>query len=58
MIQGYDDNAEHNPNLMHHIQGVIIGIHLCDVINMEQTNELREPMYDVYDIHKNDNPQF
>lgn len=52
MIQGYDDNAEHNPRLMHHIQGVILGISMCDVLDMEEVNELRQRMYDVYDYHK------
>lgn len=52
MIQGYDDNAEHNPRLMHHIQGVILGISMCDVIDMEEANELRQRTYDVYEIHK------
>lgn len=52
MIQGYDDNAEHNPRLMQFIQGVILGISLCDVIDMEEANELRQRTYDVYEIHK------
>ena len=52
MIEGYDENAEHNQACMKFIQGVILGISMCDVITMEQSNELRQRMYDVYKFHK------
>ena len=52
MIEGYDENAEHNPAGMRHIQGVILGLGMGDVITMEQGSELRERLHDVYDIHK------
>lgn len=52
MIEGYDENAEHNPTGMKFIQGVILGLGMGDVITMEQTSELRERLHDVYKFHK------
>lgn len=55
MIEGYDENAEHDPASMRHIQGVILGLSMGDVITMEQSSELRERMYDIYKFHKEEN---
>lgn len=55
MIEGYDENAEHNHAGMQFIQGVILGLGMGDVITMEQETELRERLYDVYDYHKEEN---
>lgn len=52
MIEGYDENAEHNPRGMQFIQGVILGLGMGDVITLEQEAELRERMYDIYRFHK------
>lgn len=52
MIEGYDENAEHDPASMRHIQGVILGLSMGDVITMEQSSELRERLHDVYKFHK------
>lgn len=52
MIECYDKNEEHNPASMRHIQGVILGLSMGDVITMEQSTELRERLHDVYDYHK------
>ena len=41
MIEGYDENAEHNHAGMKFIQGVILGLSMSDVITMEQSSELR-----------------
>lgn len=55
MIEGYDENAEHNPAGMRFIQGVILGLGMGDVITMEQSSELRERMHDIYKFHKEEN---
>lgn len=52
MIEGYDENAEHNHASMKFIQGVILGLSIGDVITMEQSSELRERLHDVYTFHK------
>jgi hypothetical protein len=52
MIEGYDENAEHNHAGMKFIQGVILGLSMGDVITMEQSSELRERLHDVYKLHK------
>lgn len=52
MIEGYDENAEHNHAGMKFIQGVILGLSMSDVITMEQASELRERLHDVYKFHK------
>ena len=52
MIEGYDDNAEHNPAGTKFIQGVILGLGMGDVVTMEQASELRERLHDVYKFHK------
>ncbi len=52
MIECYDENAEHNPADMRHIQGIILGLRMGDVITMEQSSELRERLHDVYKFHK------
>lgn len=52
MIEGYDENAEHNHAGMKFIQGVILGLSMSDVITMEQSSELHERLHDVYKFHK------
>lgn len=52
MIEGYDENEEHNPAGMRFIQGVILGLGMGDVITVEQQTELRERMHDIYKFHK------
>ncbi|WZK93631.1 hypothetical protein [Enterococcus phage EnP] len=55
MIECYDENEEHDPASMRHIQGVILGLGMGDVITREQASELRERLHDVYKFHKGEN---